>query len=33
MDVFPCCEQLHTLCPVALDFCNRVVDTLSLIHI
>lgn len=27
MDFFPCCEQLHTLCPVPLDFCNRVVDT------
>ena len=22
MDVFPCCEQLHTLCPVPLDFVD-----------
>ena len=32
MDVFPCCEQLHTLCPVPLDFCNRVVDTKKAAH-
>ena len=32
MDVFPCCEQLHTLCPVPLDFCNRVVDTKKTAH-
>lgn len=32
MDVFPCCEQLHTLCPVPLDFCNRVVDTKKEAH-
>ena len=32
MDVFPCCEQLHTLCPVPLDFCNRMVDTKKAAH-
>ena len=32
MDVFPCCEQLHALCPVPLDFCNRVVDTKKAAH-
>ena len=32
MDVFPCCEQLHTLCLVPLDFCNRVVDTKKAAH-
>ena len=32
MDVFPCCEQLHTLCPVPLDCCNRVVDTKQAAH-
>ena len=32
MDVFPCCEQLHALRPVPLDFCNRVVDTKKAAH-
>ena len=32
MDVFPCCEQLHALCPVPLDFCNRVVNTKKAAH-
>ena len=32
MDVSPCCEQLHALCPVPLDFCNRVVDTKKAAH-
>ena len=32
MDVFPCFEQLHALCPVPLDFCNRVVDTKKVAH-